>query len=378
MEIRIKHGKTFYRESFYFNDKKIHGPLFSRKSDAKAWKVKALNEKNDILSGKIRRDSNSITFQEFSMRWLDEYKKHQLTETTYISYESIIRKHLIPHFDGKKMKDIVERDAHLLIQKLKSNGHNAGGINTILKVLKSIFIKARKTRIIVEDPFEEVSKQKRGEKMENFWSKAEVEQFLMANTDDARYALYYVAIHTGMRMAELTGLKWDRLDFFLNQIKVTRIRGKRGLQETTKTGNIRTIPMTAGVKSLLLKMKGQRKVNPYVFVDSKDKEFQYGHLYRDFKLAQRKARIENLIRFHDLRHTFASQFMMNGGDIFHLQKLLGHTKMETTMIYAHFSPDHLVGALPYMNMGMESVSNRPHLDHSGESKSQLRIVSSCN
>ncbi len=374
MEVRKRKDCIHYRESIYVNGERIYSPHFIRRTDAKAWKVKALAEKSDILSGKIRRDSNSITFQEFSMRWLDDYKKHQLTETTYISYESIIRKHLIPHFDGKKMKDIVERDAHSLIQKLKSNGHNAGGVNTILKVLKSIFIKARKTRIIVEDPFEEVSKQKRGEKMENFWSKAEVEQFLMANIDDARYALYYVAIHTGMRMAELTGLKWDRLDFFLNQIKVTRIRGKRGLQETTKTGNIRTIPMTAGVKSLLLKMKGQRKVNPYVFVDSKDREFQYGHLYRDFKLAQRKARIENLIRFHDLRHTFASQFMMNGGDIFHLQKLLGHTKMETTMIYAHFSPDHLVGAIPYMNMGADDLNDSAILVPPGNQRSRFQIV----
>ncbi len=363
MEIIKTNNGTRYRESVYLNGKKHHSPCFLRKSDAKEWKMKFLNHKYDVLAGREKEGSRTITFTEFATQWLEKYKKHELTETTYDSYSGILRKHLIPHLEGKKMRDVREEDGHSLVQKLKENGHNAGGINNILKVMKSIFIKARKTKVIIEDPFEELSKQKRGERMENFWSKSEVEQFLSANKEDCRYPLYYVAIHTGMRMAELTGLKWDRVDFFLEQIKVTRIRGKRGIQETTKTGNIRTIPMTPGVRNLLLELKAERAKTPYVFTDFKGDEISYGHLYRDFKNAQKKAGIENMIRFHDLRHTFASQFMMNGGDIFHLQKLLGHTKMETTMIYAHFSPDHLRGAIPYMFMGAEEES-RPDLDQS--------------
>nr|WP_238610581.1 tyrosine-type recombinase/integrase [Candidatus Schmidhempelia bombi] len=44
---------------------------------------------------------------------------------------------------------------------------------------------------------------------------------------------------------------------------------------------------------------------------------------------------------HVLRHTFASHFMMNGGNILVLQKILGHTDIKVTMRYAHFAPDHL-------------------------------------
>ena len=59
------------------------------------------------------------------------------------------------------------------------------------------------------------------------------------------------------------------------------------------------------------------------------------------------------LAFHDLRHTFASQFVMNGGSIFDLQKILGHTDIKMTMRYSHFSPEHLQSAIGFMNMGVE-------------------------
>lgn len=51
------------------------------------------------------------------------------------------------------------------------------------------------------------------------------------------------------------------------------------------------------------------------------------------------------IRFHDLRHTFASHWMMQGGDLFKLQKILGHKSTELTLRYAHLSPDAFAGDL---------------------------------
>ena len=69
------------------------------------------------------------------------------------------------------------------------------------------------------------------------------------------------------------------------------------------------------------------------------------HLYRDFQRSQKRAGFSRLIRFHDLRHTFASHFMMNGGNIYDLQKILGHTTLEMTQLYAHMSPAHLAEAI---------------------------------
>ena len=54
---------------------------------------------------------------------------------------------------------------------------------------------------------------------------------------------------------------------------------------------------------------------------------------------------------HALRHTFASHFMMNGGNILTLQKILGHAKIQTTMIYAHLAPDYLQDAVRFNPLG---------------------------
>jgi site-specific recombinase XerD len=61
-----------------------------------------------------------------------------------------------------------------------------------------------------------------------------------------------------------------------------------------------------------------------------------------------------LLRFHDLRHTFASLFMMGGGNIYTLQKLLGHASVQMTERYSHLSPEHLKGATDFLNLGVDS------------------------
>jgi len=78
-------------------------------------------------------------------------------------------------------------------------------------------------------------------------------------------------------------------------------------------------------------------------------------VYRTFTKAQQLAKLERHFRFHDLRHTFASHFMMNGGNIYDLQKILGHTQIEMTMRYAHLSPDHLAEAINVVSLGIETT-----------------------
>lgn len=67
-----------------------------------------------------------------------------------------------------------------------------------------------------------------------------------------------------------------------------------------------------------------------------------------------RAEVKRKIRFHDLRHTFASQYMMKGGSIYTLQKLLGHSSIQMTEIYAHLSKDHLRDAIEVMSFYGES------------------------
>lgn len=151
-----------------------------------------------------------------------------------------------------------------------------------------------------------------------------------------------------------------------NQIVVTRTRDKYGLKETTKTKIKRFVPMTQQVRALLLGLHENNQGSLYVFLENDGSEVKYAHIYRRFHKAQDKAGITNKIRFHDLRHSFASNYVISGGNVFDLQKLLGHTDIKMTMRYAHFTPDHLQGSLKFMEMTNEPKGNIPLVEHGEE------------
>lgn len=168
-------------------------------------------------------------------------------------------------------------------------------------------------------------------------------QLLRANAREEIYSLLVVALNTGMRIGELTGLCWDRVNFETSMIEVSRAMTRRGLKESTKTNLVRYIPMNPEVKEVLWNLIRRQRCPRYVFVDRRGQPFNPDHFsLRHLQAALKRAGVRS-ISFHILRHTYASTFVMNGGNIYDLQKILGHTKVEMTMVYAHLSPQHLSG-----------------------------------
>ena len=148
------------------------------------------------------------------------------------------------------------------------------------------------------------------------------------------------------------------MNFSSKQIEVGRIRDKHGLRPTTKGGNRRIVPMNQQVLALFKKLfnefneKRQTGAqNDFVFKDTRGEPFGVQHVYRSFSRAQKRAGLDRRFRFHDLRHTFASHFMMNGGNLYDLQKIMRHSKIEMTMRYAHLAPDHLADAVNIVSFG---------------------------
>jgi integrase len=128
------------------------------------------------------------------------------------------------------------------------------------------------------------------------------------------------ALHTGMRRGEIFNLQWFDVDMMRQAIKV----------RYTKSGKDRTIPMNQTVRGLL---EGLPKTSSYIFPSPKTGKRMID-LKRKFDEARKKAEIVNL-RFHDLRHTFATRMANAGVDIFTLAELLGHSDIRITKRYAH-------------------------------------------
>ncbi len=155
-----------------------------------------------------------------------------------------------------------------------------------------------------------------------------------------------------MRKGELAGLCWDRVDFKENTITVSRTRDRFELKERTKTNHIRTIPTNDLSRSILLNLHEENVMgSDFVFLDKKGEPIEPHHICRPMTALQKQAGIKTRLRFHDLRHTFASQYIKNGRSIYDLQKLLGHSTVVMTENYAHHSKDYMQNAIIGFQLG---------------------------
>ena len=348
--IKTKKGIT-YREKIYVDGKEITSPRFDRKSDAKDWKARMLSERSRYIASGVKSQAlNTETmpsFKDYALMWIETRVKVQLSARTYEHYEGTLRNHLLPLFSEVKLHEIRLHHADKLIQTLAAKNHNAKGINLIVGVFKRILIEASRENRIDRNPLQYMKELKTSPVPDTYMSTDEINLVLEKSCGHAFHSLFLVAVNSGMRRGELAGLCWDRVNFNLNLIEISRIRDRHGLADRTKTFKSRRfIPMNVIVRSHLLDLKNSRKSTDLVFED-----FDVNHLYRDFLKFLKKAEIKTHYRFHDIRHTFASHFMMNGGNIYDLQKILGHTSLEMTQRYAHLAPEHLVMASNIVRFG---------------------------
>jgi len=171
-------------------------------------------------------------------------------------------------------------------------------------------------------------------------------------------------LNTGLRKAEVLGLKWDRVCFINNQFEITRTRNQFGLNETTKTHNGRFVPINPNVRLVLEQLQKEQRHPEYVFTYRDGTLPEYSHfVQREYVQAQIKANMSKKIHFHGLRHTYASNFMMNGGDIYALKEILGHKSIDTTNRYAHLDRKYLQEASRTVMFSGDFESNNPDLTH---------------
>jgi integrase len=137
-------------------------------------------------------------------------------------------------------------------------------------------------------------------------------------------SLVTVALESGLRRSELLGLTWDRVDFSRGVLRL----------EKTKSGKRREVPMRQAVYEVLAALPGRREGRVWPAADVRT-------AFENAVEAARLDRLEEPFTLHGCRHHFASWFVMRGGSLPALQRLLGHATLAMTMRYAHLAPEHL-------------------------------------
>ncbi|RLB83091.1 MAG: hypothetical protein DRH17_03290 [Deltaproteobacteria bacterium] len=216
---------------------------------------------------------------------------------------------------------------------LRSNA----AVNREISCLHHIFTKAVEWEMIERSPFD------RGNPL---WLKENNTRFRYLDQDeinrlleacDRQYTkdVIVTVLHTGMRRQEVLGLKWDQ------------IRGGFIYLSKTKTDEARQIPIDQDLGELFKRIRQRNHLkSEYVFCDKEGKPFR--SIRTSFTRVLRKAYIEDF-KFHDLRHTFASHFIMRGGKLKTLKKILGHKTLQMTMRYAHLSNEFAKEEIECMN-----------------------------
>lgn len=179
-----------------------------------------------------------------------------------------------------------------------------------------------------------------------------VEQFLLFHQNSPYYLLYVLALNTGMRLGEITGLQWDMVDLERRVIRVARTYSNREkrLKETTKGKRPRSVPVDETLHQLLVECHAQSTAVWVITQPNGNRLCSNSFTYQYFRKFCRDAGVKE-IRFHDLRHTFASHYMMNGGNLYELQQWLGHRSIDMTNRYAHLSPAYLQGTAGMVEFG---------------------------
>lgn len=267
-------------------------------------------------------------------------------------------KELYPLFGQKRLNQIRTKDIEQHLKNLKLKGLSHSTLNQRVQLIKAIFNWHMKRGVNVFNPALAIRKLKSTEIPLRYWTREQCELFLehtekkYLNTDKAWvHELYLTALNTGLRWGEILGLDWSAMDLAHRRIRIDQVFDEAAgeLRPSTKSGRIRYV----GINDTLFGIFSKKKHMPsgLVFFNEAGKPldrrtFRPRHFAKDMQ----EANVPK-IRFHDLRHTFATQFMENGGNIYDLQKLLGHSTLGMTDVYAHFSPDHASQRANVVNIG---------------------------
>lgn len=275
-----------------------------------------------------------------------EDKKQYVKKSTFAAYQLLIQNHILPRFG--EMKEVKEEDVQTFALEKLNAGLNEKTIKDIIIVLKMILKFAVKNgyldyvQIDVKFPTNQQKKE-----LEVF-SKSDQKKFMNYLRDNFTFKNLgiFICLSTGMRIGEICGLRWQDVDVDDGVIMVRHTlqriyildEGERHTEiilDTPKTSNsIRDIPMSS---ELLRIMKQFNKVvNDDYFVISNDINPIEPRTYRNYyKRLCKKLDIPEL-KFHGLRHSFATRCIEANGDYKTVSVLLGHSNISTTLnLYVH-------------------------------------------
>ena len=319
--------------------------------------LKQLHQLLDLYRDVDLTEECRITLGEWMDKWLDEYMIFSLRENTVHGYRNMIE-HQIKRFIGDKpLTSLTTADIQKFYSKIKKQGrakpHPIHGTELSDSMVRSVHLllhealdAAVRERLIVRNPTKGTTIPKKNYAEKQVLNDEQLDKFMeIIKQDPYWYDFFYVEIMTGLRRGEICGIKWSDINFDEGTLSIKRsvgrMQGVGVVVGETKTGaGVRKIIIPPSVKALL-ERKRTEAINEWVFphYTNPSEPLHPDSAYNKLKTLLKNAELP-LIRFHDLRHTFATHAMKGGVDAKTLSGLLGHTDASFTLdTYTHVTSD---------------------------------------
>ena len=376
--VEERNGKKYYRGqvSNGYDDKgKLKRKSFSGYSKQEV--LKKMNEFQYKQNKGILHADDKITFQEWYYIYLFDFRINDLKPSSFERIEGIYRNYVENTSIGKiKLVDLRSQHLQSYFNDLFDNGKPISTLKTVKKYIGICLNEAVRQEYLPMNYCKNVRlpKEVYVEGEETYQAFTLEEQITFINAIDRHmYELAFnLNLGTGLRLGELIALRWTDIDFINNTLTVNKAtkrvtfidregnRENKIIEQSPKTEtSYRTVPIPLNlilelkrhVKEQAAFKKGNKLYNDddYIFCDDLGNVLDPKFLPRNFKAVLKKAGLRE-IKYHSLRHTYATRLFERGVPIKTVQALLGHKDITTTMnIYTHVMPEQKSHAAESIN-----------------------------
>lgn len=298
------------------------------------------------------------TVTDYAAHWLRDVAGRSLRPSTLSNYAWMLRKHVLPSLGTQRLDRLTPTHVRRLHADVAASGVSLRTQQLAHAVLRSMLSDAVREELVGRNVASLVKSPRPERREVEPWSVDELTRFRAAASDHRLSALFLLAYGMGLRRGEILGLRWSDVDLDGGMLHVRQTLQRLGADTGRVLGppktarSRRSVPLPATVRDELLVHRDRQRLdlaghadsNDLVFTTSRGTPLEPSNLRRDFDALIDRAGVRR-IRFHDLRHTYASQLFALGVAPRVVMDALGHSTLAvTTDIYAHVMPSALVDA----------------------------------
>ena len=298
--------------------------------------------------------AGKYTVGEWMEVWFQDYAKIKVRPSSHQTYQGYIHNHIRPNIGDIPLEKLTSLDIQKFYKKLLTQGRvdrveakgqpkglSAKTVRNIHQILSSALKLAQEQRLILTNPAEGCALPRVEHQEMKTLTTVQLASFFREARESGVFELYYLELATGLRRGELLGLKWEDIDLERGDLRVrrqvSRINGEV-VEAPLKTKNAyRTLPLAEDTVGVLKEQRKKVGNSPWVFPSPNGGQISPDSVLHMLHRVLKRAGLPK-VRFHDLRHTFATLALQNGVDVKTVSGMLGHFSAGFTLdTYAHIT-----------------------------------------